>query len=119
MTRARADAGDLVSDANGRHAIAIVTDIRRGTDWGGAVDPIERFCVGVWFTGHLAAAVTLGTLITDDHQDLAAVREEALDRALRDPASGPRWAAVDVFEVEAGFSSVLSDNPHCTLSRPV
>ncbi|MFE1198656.1 hypothetical protein ACFW6E_38915 [Streptomyces olivaceoviridis] len=31
MTRARAEVGDLVSDANGRHAI--VTDIKRGTDW--------------------------------------------------------------------------------------
>ncbi|MET8767692.1 MULTISPECIES: hypothetical protein [Streptomyces] len=39
---------------------------------GGAVDSVERFCIGVWFTGHLAAAVTLGTLITNDHQDLAA-----------------------------------------------
>ncbi len=39
---------------------------------GGAVDSVERFCVGVWFTGHLAAAVTLGTLITNNHQDLAA-----------------------------------------------
>ncbi|MFG3024961.1 NAD(P)-dependent oxidoreductase [Streptomyces sp. NPDC048254] len=48
------------------------------------------------------------------------VREEALDQALRNPASGPRRAAVDVFEVEGpGFSSVLSDNPHCTLSPHV
>ncbi|MET9647666.1 NAD(P)-dependent oxidoreductase [Streptomyces syringium] len=48
------------------------------------------------------------------------VREEALDRALRDPASGPRRAAVDVFEVEGpAFSSVLADNPHCTLSPHV
>ncbi|MFG2196641.1 NAD(P)-dependent oxidoreductase [Streptomyces sp. NPDC048639] len=45
------------------------------------------------------------------------VPEESLDRALQDPASGPRWAAVDVFGVEGpGFSSVLADNPHCTLS---
>ncbi|OKJ74326.1 hypothetical protein AMK32_35575 [Streptomyces sp. CB01883] len=48
------------------------------------------------------------------------VCEEALDRALRDPVSGPRWAAVDVFESEgARFSSVLADNPHCTLSPHV
>ncbi|MEV5352086.1 hypothetical protein RKD24_003514 [Streptomyces calvus] len=31
MTRARAEVGDLVEDASGRHAI--VTDIRQGTDW--------------------------------------------------------------------------------------
>ncbi|GAA3078904.1 hypothetical protein [Streptomyces glomeratus] len=31
MTRARAEVGDLVSDANGSHAI--VTDIRQGTNW--------------------------------------------------------------------------------------
>ncbi len=31
MTRARAEVGDLVEDANGRHAI--VTDIRQGIDW--------------------------------------------------------------------------------------
>ncbi|MFE4051786.1 hypothetical protein [Streptomyces sp. YIM B13518] len=31
MTRARAEVGDLVSDANGRRAI--VTDIRQSTDW--------------------------------------------------------------------------------------
>jgi D-3-phosphoglycerate dehydrogenase len=45
------------------------------------------------------------------------VSEEALDRALRDPDSGPWRAAVDVFEVEGpGFTSVLADNPHCVLS---
>ncbi|WP_327328143.1 oxidoreductase [Streptomyces sp. NBC_01210] len=48
------------------------------------------------------------------------VPEETLDQALRDPASGPRRAAVDVFEAEgAGFSSVLAKNPHCTLSPHV
>jgi D-3-phosphoglycerate dehydrogenase len=48
------------------------------------------------------------------------VREEALDRALRDAACGPRWAAVDVLEVEGpDFSSALSDNPHCILSPHV
>jgi hypothetical protein len=31
VTRARAEVGDLVSDANGRRAI--VTDIKQGTDW--------------------------------------------------------------------------------------
>ncbi|MET8767691.1 MULTISPECIES: hypothetical protein [Streptomyces] len=31
MTRARAEVGDLVEDADGRHAI--VTDIRQDTDW--------------------------------------------------------------------------------------
>ncbi|MET9961400.1 D-isomer specific 2-hydroxyacid dehydrogenase family protein [Streptomyces sp. NPDC006326] len=45
------------------------------------------------------------------------VSEEALDRALRDPFSGPARAAVDTFEVEGpGFSSVLAGNPHCLLS---
>ncbi|MFE6847499.1 NAD(P)-dependent oxidoreductase [Streptomyces sp. NPDC057686] len=45
------------------------------------------------------------------------VREADLDRALRDPGSGPWHAAVDVFEVEgSGFASPLGDNPHCTLS---
>lgn len=45
------------------------------------------------------------------------VREADLDRALRDPTSGPWHAAVDVFETEgAGFASPLGDNPHCTLS---
>ncbi|WP_406514059.1 NAD(P)-dependent oxidoreductase [Streptomyces sp. NBC_00161] len=45
------------------------------------------------------------------------VRETDLDRALRDPESGPWHAAVDVFEAEgAGFVSPLRDNPHCTLS---
>jgi D-3-phosphoglycerate dehydrogenase len=45
------------------------------------------------------------------------VPEEALDRALRDPSSGPWRAAVDVFDSEgARFSSVLADNPYCTLS---
>jgi hypothetical protein len=39
---------------------------------GGAADSVERFCVGVWFTGHLAALFTLGTLITSDPQDHAA-----------------------------------------------
>jgi hypothetical protein len=38
----------------------------------GGTDAVERFCVGVWFTGHVAAAFTLGALITDDHQDLVA-----------------------------------------------
>ncbi|GAA2799100.1 2-hydroxyacid dehydrogenase [Kitasatospora paracochleata] len=48
------------------------------------------------------------------------VGEAALDRALRDPASGPWRAAVDVFDAEgAGFSSLLADNPHCTLSPHV
>ncbi|MDI9835086.1 D-isomer specific 2-hydroxyacid dehydrogenase family protein [Streptomyces sp. KAU_LT] len=48
------------------------------------------------------------------------VREEALDRALRDPLAGPARAAVDVFENEgAGFSSPLADNPYCTLSPHV
>ncbi|WP_354643784.1 NAD(P)-dependent oxidoreductase [Kitasatospora camelliae] len=47
----------------------------------------------------------------------AVVPEEALDRALRDPAGGPWWAAVDVFAAEGpGFASVLADNPFCTLS---
>ncbi|MFF3323560.1 NAD(P)-dependent oxidoreductase [Streptomyces sp. NPDC002889] len=47
------------------------------------------------------------------------VREEALDHALRDPASGPWWAALEVFEAEGpGFSSALAENPHCTLSPP-
>ncbi|MEV8070848.1 hypothetical protein AB0P32_32870 [Streptomyces sp. NPDC085995] len=32
----------------------------------------------MWFTGHLAAALTLGTLITDDHQDLTAGRRPAV-----------------------------------------
>ncbi|MER5776995.1 NAD(P)-dependent oxidoreductase [Streptomyces sp. NPDC002039] len=45
------------------------------------------------------------------------VPEAALDRALRDPESGPWRAAVDVFDVEGpGFSSPLADNPHCVLS---
>lgn len=45
------------------------------------------------------------------------VREDALDRALRDPATGPAHAAVDVFGTEGpGFRSPLADNPHCTLS---
>ncbi|MDJ0382408.1 NAD(P)-dependent oxidoreductase [Streptomyces sp. G-G2] len=45
------------------------------------------------------------------------VHEADLDRALRDPESGPWHAAVDVFEGEgAGFASPLRDNPHCTLS---
>ncbi|NUR91883.1 MAG: hypothetical protein HOY71_48070, partial [Nonomuraea sp.] len=45
------------------------------------------------------------------------VDEYALDRALRDPASGPWRAAVDVFDVEGpAFSSVLAGNPHCLLS---
>ncbi|MGW2474862.1 NAD(P)-dependent oxidoreductase [Streptomyces sp. NPDC001665] len=45
------------------------------------------------------------------------VREDALDRALRDPATGPGHAGVDVFETEGlGFRSALADNPHCTLS---
>ncbi|MFI6002162.1 NAD(P)-dependent oxidoreductase [Streptomyces sp. NPDC051366] len=45
------------------------------------------------------------------------VREPDLDRALRDPGSGPWHAAVDVFEAEGvGFTSPLRDNPHCTLS---
>lgn len=48
------------------------------------------------------------------------VSEEALDRALRDPACGPRHAAVDVFESEGTvFTSVLADNPYCTLSPHV
>ncbi|MEU2783956.1 2-hydroxyacid dehydrogenase [Streptomyces sp. NPDC007110] len=48
------------------------------------------------------------------------VREEALDRALRDPGAGPARAAVDVFENEGEvFSSPLADNPYCTLSPHV
>ncbi|MGW5639531.1 NAD(P)-dependent oxidoreductase [Streptomyces sp. NPDC003832] len=48
------------------------------------------------------------------------VREDALDRALRDSASGPEWAAVDVFETEGTtFTSVLADNPRCILSPHV
>ncbi|MFV0131650.1 NAD(P)-dependent oxidoreductase [Streptomyces sp. HMX112] len=48
------------------------------------------------------------------------VQEDALDRALRDPARGPWRAGVDVFEVEGpNFSSRLADNPHCTLSPHV
>ncbi|MFE1442000.1 NAD(P)-dependent oxidoreductase [Streptomyces sp. NPDC058739] len=45
------------------------------------------------------------------------VREDTLDAALRNPASGPGRAAVDVFETEGNaFSSPLADNPYCTLS---
>ncbi|MFG2820510.1 NAD(P)-dependent oxidoreductase [Kitasatospora sp. NPDC048365] len=45
------------------------------------------------------------------------VDEIALDRALRDPLSGPSRAAVDVFDEEGpGFASPLADNPFCTLS---
>lgn len=48
------------------------------------------------------------------------VREDALDQALRDPDSGPWQAAVDVFGTEGpGFSSVLANNPHCTVSPHV
>ncbi|MFJ8928008.1 NAD(P)-dependent oxidoreductase [Streptomyces sp. NPDC102364] len=48
------------------------------------------------------------------------VSEDALDQALRDPDHGPYWAAVDTFEVEGPlFSSVLAENPHCTLSPHV
>ena len=52
---------------------------------GGAVDSVERFCVGVWCTGHLAAAVTLGTLITDDRQDLATSQRPTVSQ----PNAGP------------------------------
>ncbi|GAA3078913.1 hypothetical protein [Streptomyces glomeratus] len=52
---------------------------------GGAVESVERFCVSVWFTGHLAAAVTLGTLIANDHQDLAAGQRPTVSQ----PDAGP------------------------------
>ncbi|MGV9245505.1 NAD(P)-dependent oxidoreductase [Streptomyces sp. NPDC003710] len=45
------------------------------------------------------------------------VDEPALDQALRNSHSGPWRAAVDVFGIEGpSFSSVLADNPYCTLS---
>lgn len=54
----------------------------------GGADVVERFCVGVWFTGHLAAVFTLGTLITDGHQDLVAGRRPTVNQ----PDVGPHEA---------------------------
>ncbi|OIK00198.1 hypothetical protein [Streptomyces monashensis] len=55
---------------------------------GGAVDSVERFCIGVWFTGQLAAVFTLGTLITNDHEDLAAGQRPTVSQ----PDVGPHEA---------------------------
>ncbi|MEU0740722.1 hypothetical protein [Streptomyces sp. NPDC006134] len=54
----------------------------------GGTDAVERFCVGVWFTGHLAAVFTLGALITDDDQDLIASHRSSDSQ----PDAGPEAA---------------------------